>query len=185
MATKDSILYCPKCERLTASRLSPSQEPPPCKKCHGPLTLMPHLRYLQPLPLVSCWKCDVYAKAIRPTMTCPKCGKPMRQTGCLSGCLGGFALMLVIALLFVSSVGKWLDEAPIFIERGRVHGYAFLEAPQQNLWVQTAWSPGLCPEVVKACTSLAVPICRCVCRIASVVLAGSEPATASLKRLAT
>ena len=58
-------------------------------------------------------------------------------------------------------------------------------APQQNLWVQTACSHGLCPEVVKACTSLAVPICRCVCRIASVVLAGSEPATASLKQLAT
>ena len=59
------------------------------------------------------------------------------------------------------------------------------EAPQQNLWVQTACSHGLCPEVVKACTSLSVPICRCVCRIASVVLAGSEPATASLKQLAT
>ena len=66
-----------------------------------------------------------------------------------------------------------------------VRDFLHEEAPQQNLWVQTACSHGLCPEVVKACTSLAVPICRCVCRIASVVLAGSEPATASLKQLAT
>ena len=61
----------------------------------------------------------------------------------------------------------------------------YFQAPQQNLWVQTACSHGLCPEVVKVCTSLSVPICRCVCRIASVVLAGSEPAAASLKRLTT
>jgi len=56
---------------------------------------------------------------------------------------------------------------------------------QQNMWVKTAFSHGLSPEVLKVCTSLAVPIYRRVCRIASVVLAGSEPAAASLKRLAT
>jgi len=48
---------------------------------------------------------------------------------------------------------------------GGVYGNngSILLAPQQNLWVQTACSHGLCPEVVKVCTSLAVPICRCVC----------------------